>query len=97
MRDESGENLGFAFLETKRGEILIKRLGRGVAALRGNRARAFKEDMEALAFEEQQQPMARPTGNYKRGERKASQKAIPETHGNAQNLPRFEDSHRKDA
>ena len=66
MRDEVGENLGFAFLETK-GEILIKRFGRGVATLRGNRARAFKEDIEALSFDEQQQLMARLTGNYKGG------------------------------
>ena len=70
MRDESDENLGFTFLETKRGEILIKRFGRGVATLRGNRARAFKEDMEASAFREQQQLMARLTGNYKRGNEK---------------------------
>lgn len=67
MRDESDENLGFAFLETKRGEILIERFGRAVTTLRGNRARAFKEDMEALTFDEQQQLMARLTGNYKRG------------------------------
>ena len=67
MRDEIDENLGFAFLETKKGEILIKRFGRGVATSRGNRARAFKEDIEALSFDEQQQLMARLTGNYKRG------------------------------
>jgi hypothetical protein len=67
MRDEFDENLGFAFLETKRGEILIKRFGRGVATLRGNRARAFKEDIGTLTFDEQQQLMARLTGNYKRG------------------------------
>ena len=72
MRGESDENLGFTFLETKKGEILIKRFGRGVATLRGNRARAFKEDMEALTLDEQQHLMARLTGNYKRGnERKA--------------------------
>jgi len=67
MRDETDENLGFTFLETKRGEILIKRFGQGIATLRGNRAKAFKEDMEILGFDEQQQLMARLTGNYKRG------------------------------
>ena len=70
MRDESDQNLGFTFMETKTGEILIKRFGRGVATLRGNRARAFKEDIETLAFREQQQIMAHLTGNYKRGNEK---------------------------
>ena len=67
MRDGSEGDLGFTFLETKRGGILIKRFGRGVATLQGSRARAFREDVEALAFDEQQQLMARLTGNYRRG------------------------------
>jgi hypothetical protein len=72
MKDESSEDLGFTFLETKKGEILVRRFGRAVTTLRGNRARRFKEDIRVLAFDEQQQLMARLTGNYRRGnERKA--------------------------
>jgi len=67
MRYGSGEDLGFTFLETKNGEILIRHFGRTATTLRGHRARTFKEDIETLAFGEQQQLMARITGNYRRG------------------------------
>ena len=70
VRDESGEDLGFTFLETKKGEILIKHFGRTVTTLRGNRARTFREDIRVLPFDEQQQLMARLTGNYRRGNEK---------------------------
>ena len=70
IRDESGEDLGFSFFETKKSEIQIRRFGRIVTTLRGNRARTFKADIGALTFDEQQQFMARLTGNYKRGNEK---------------------------
>ena len=69
-RDEAEEDLGFSFLETKKGEIRIRRFGRVVAILRGNRAAIFKADHGDLMFDEQQQLMARITGNYKRGNEK---------------------------
>jgi len=41
--------------------------GKRATTLRGHQARAFLEDIECLTFGEQQQAMARLTGNYKRG------------------------------
>jgi len=67
MANESCNDLGFIFLETKKGEVLIKHRGKRATTLRGHQARAFLEDIECLTFGEQQQAMARLTGNYKRG------------------------------
>jgi hypothetical protein len=67
MTNESVQDLGFTFLETKKGEVLIKHHGKRATTLRGYKARAFLEDIECLTFDEQQQMMARLTGNYKRG------------------------------
>jgi len=67
MGNRSCKGLGFTFVETKKGEVLIKRHGKRATTLRGHRARAFLEDIAFLTFDEQQQMMARLTGNYKRG------------------------------
>jgi hypothetical protein len=72
MANESCNDLGFTFLETKKGEVLIKHRGKRATVLRGHQARAFLEDIELLKFGEQQQAMARLTGNYKRGNERAA-------------------------
>ncbi|MEH6446762.1 MAG: hypothetical protein V7784_22940 [Oceanospirillaceae bacterium] len=47
------------------------------AVLRGNKAKEFAEDMQYANFADQQQLMARLTGNYKRGnEREANQQRL---------------------
>ncbi len=74
MEKEHCGDLGFTFIETKKGEIIINRYGRKATMLRSNRAMEFKTEMKTSTSDEQQQLMARLTGNYKRGnERLAKQ------------------------
>lgn len=68
------ENLGFSYDSRKNGEVVIKREGKIVTKIGGKKAMRFLEDASSVSFEDQQQLMARITGNYKRGnERKAKQ------------------------
>lgn len=70
--DES--DLGFFFRQSKNGDVSIERAGRSVTTLRGKAAIDFIDEVEGLDVSEQQQLMARVTGNYKRGnERLASE------------------------
>ncbi len=69
-KNEHCEDLGFIFRETKKSEIIISHYGRKATTLRGNRAIEFNEIIDTLPFDEQQQLMARLTGNYKRGNEK---------------------------
>lgn len=72
MTDRPEQDLGFAFKETKAGDIIIHRHGKQVTILRGARAEKIRKGLEGSSFQEQQQLLARVTGNYKRGnERKA--------------------------
>lgn len=70
-----GENdLGFSYRQSKNGDVSIDREGRCVTTLRARAAIDFIDEIEGLDFNEQQQLMARATGNYKRGnERLASE------------------------
>ncbi len=70
MKKEYSKDLGFTFIETKKGEIIINHFGRKATILRNNKAMKFKESIEVLVLDEQQQLMARLTGNYKRGNEK---------------------------
>lgn len=60
-------DLGFSFRSKKNGEVKISHHGRHATTLRGDTASDFLDDMNGTTFEEQQQVMARMTGNYKRG------------------------------
>ena len=62
----SDEDLGFRFQESK-GSYVIRHQGRVATTLRGRKAEEFSLDVAELSFAEQQQLMARLTGNYKRG------------------------------
>jgi hypothetical protein len=55
---------GFAHSKRKNGEVVITHHGRQAAVLRGTRAEKF---LARLASEDDQELMARFTGNYKRG------------------------------
>jgi hypothetical protein len=71
---ENEDDLGFAFRKLKNGEVHISHRGKHVTTLRGHAAIDFVMEIENASFDEQQQLMARETGNYKRGnERLASQ------------------------
>ena len=73
----SGESdLGFVYTAVKNGNVLIKHNGKLATTLRGSKAETFIEKMGALNFSEQQQWMARVTGNYKRGNEKTSKNHV---------------------
>lgn len=55
---------GFEWLRRKNGDVVISHRGRVATTLRGRRAEQFLEDVDG---EDEQELMARVTGNYKRG------------------------------
>ncbi len=55
---------GFSYTTHKNGEVVITHLGRRATVLRGARADRFLEKVETG---DEQELMARITGNYKRG------------------------------
>lgn len=68
------DDLGFAFNIFKNGNVQITHHGKLATTLRGNKAASFIENMSAAEFIDQQQLMARLTGNYKRGNEKSAKK-----------------------
>ena len=73
MPRKDAVDLSFAFRPTKGGEVTILRNGIAVKVLRGESARHFLAQIRDAALPEQQQRMARVTGNYSRGnERRAA-------------------------
>ena len=67
MSDSADGDLGFSYLATKRGEVFVRHHGRWAATLRGTVASDFLLEAEGAGFAEQQQIMARITGNYRHG------------------------------
>ena len=68
------EDLGFSYRQLKSGEVEILHHGRKASALRGRDAADFLAEISNTSVFEEQQLMARITGNYKHGnERLASQ------------------------
>ena len=67
MAPQSDGDLAFSFRPTKGGEVTILRRGKVVTILRGDSALSFLAESGDASFLEQQQLMARVTGNYKRG------------------------------
>jgi len=61
------DDLGFSFKLRKSSEVVITHRGRQATVLRGDAAHDFVQDMRDASVEDQQQEMARITGNYKRG------------------------------
>jgi hypothetical protein len=59
--------LGFTFTEHKSGSVQILHHGRLAVTLRGPLARDFMAEVTACGDSDQQQLMARLTGNFKRG------------------------------
>jgi hypothetical protein len=60
-------DLGFAHTVSKNGTVLIRHHGKLATTLRGEKALAFAKKVASLTGAQQQQFMARLTGNYKRG------------------------------
>jgi hypothetical protein len=65
-------NLGFGYRVTKSGGLLIMRNGKLLSTVSGSKAETLIGQLNALAFAEQQQFLARQTGNYKRGNERQS-------------------------
>jgi len=59
-------DLGFSY-QNQSGECRISRNGKRVTTIRGIKALELVEELDSSEFSEQQQLMARITGNYKRG------------------------------
>jgi hypothetical protein len=71
---EEQDDLGFSFCRLKTGELEVMHCGRRAATLRGRDAEDFVAEIQGLGSAEEQQLMARITGNYKHGnERLAGQ------------------------
>jgi hypothetical protein len=60
-------DLGFTFRATKNGEVFLHHRGKLATTLRGEAAAEFLADIDGADADEQQQIMARATGNYRRG------------------------------
>jgi hypothetical protein len=60
-------DLGFTFCATKNGEVFLHHRGKLATTLRGEAAAEFLADIDGADADEQQQIMARATGNYRRG------------------------------
>ncbi len=60
-------DFGFSYRTTKAGEVFVHHRGKLATTLRGEAAADFLADMDGADDDEQQQIMARVTGNYRRG------------------------------
>ncbi len=68
-------DLGFTFFTAKNGSVEICRHGKLVTRFGGHRGAKISNQLQLASVAEQQQIMARLTGNYKRGnERHAKSK-----------------------
>jgi hypothetical protein len=67
MDDTEDGDLGFRCRAAKHGEVFIHHRGRLATTLRAAAAEAFMQEIDGAPFAEQQQLMARITGNYRRG------------------------------
>jgi hypothetical protein len=65
-------DLGFVFKISKSNNVQITHHGKLATTLRGSKAVSFIENMSGTDFIDQQQLMARLTGNYKRGNEKTA-------------------------
>jgi hypothetical protein len=61
---EVGTPIGFRFETRKNGDVIILHKGHSAAVLRGNKASAFLVEINGS---DEQEVMARVSGNYKRG------------------------------
>jgi len=67
MDETEKGDLGFRCRAAKGGEVFIHHRGRLATTLRAAAAEAFMQEIDGASFAEQQQLMARVTGNYRRG------------------------------
>jgi hypothetical protein len=80
LSDEEEGDLGFDYTAVKNGTVLIRHKDKLATTLRGSKAGAFMKKMDLLDFNEQQQWMARVTGNYKHGNERLSKRHVKNQH-----------------
>lgn len=68
-------DLGFTYRATAQGVVRISRSGREVVTLRSRAAAGFLAKADGASAEAVQQLCARATGNYKRGNESAAERA----------------------
>jgi succinylglutamate desuccinylase len=68
------DDLKFTHHVSKNGAVLIEHHGKLATTMRGSKATIFLAKMDKATFQQQQQLMARMTGNYKRGNERVSKK-----------------------
>jgi hypothetical protein len=78
--DIAQDDLGFVYRKVKSGDVFIHHRGLLAVTLRGKKAASFITKITASDFAEQQQIMARITGNYKRGNEKSSRQHAKNTY-----------------
>jgi hypothetical protein len=76
MSDAGDGDLDFRYRAAKRGEVFIHHRGRLATTLRRTAAEGFLLEVDGASIAEQQQIMARVTGNYRRGNERVA-KAHP--------------------
>ena len=67
MSNGGSDDLGFTFRAGKNGDLEVSRHGRFCTRFSRARGSRIALQLESLGFGEQQQLLARLTGNYKRG------------------------------
>ena len=72
MQQSTDDDLGFVFTIAKNGDVDISHCGRHASRLRGQKASRVATQLECATFPQQQQLMARLTGNYKHGNERVS-------------------------
>lgn len=65
-------DLKFTHYLNKNNDVLIEHHGKLATTMRGSKAATFLAKMDKATFPQQQQLMARVTGNYKRGNERLS-------------------------
>lgn len=70
MSIERDLDLGFSYKINKNESVFIQRKDKVITTLRGGKAIEFINKIQNLSMEQEQQYLARLTGNYKRGNEK---------------------------
>lgn len=67
-------DLKFTYHVSKNGDVLIEHHGKLATTMRGSKAATFLAKLDRGTFRQQQQLMARVTGNYKHGNERLAKK-----------------------
>ncbi len=80
VMDFDADDLGFAYMISKNGELEIRHQGKYATRFSGVKAAKVAEQLEQMTFAGQQQLMARLTENYKHGNERMSKNHLRNKH-----------------